>query len=73
MPREEELPILRAFYDFAVCLIPKIAKFPRDHRFVLRERIERQLYAVGPLLCAAWDQRWASYGAGAEDEEPGDE
>ena len=46
MPREEELPILRAFYDFAVWLIPKIAKFPRDHRFVLGERIERQLYAV---------------------------
>jgi hypothetical protein len=46
MPREEELPILRAFYDFAVWLIPKIAKFPRDHRFVLGERIERQLYTI---------------------------
>ena len=27
-------------------MLPKIAKFPRDHRFVLGERIERQLYGI---------------------------
>jgi len=27
-------------------VLPKIAKFPRDHRFVLGERIERQLYGI---------------------------
>jgi len=46
MPRDQELPILRAFYDFVLWLAPKIAKFPRDHRFVLGERMERQLYVV---------------------------
>ncbi len=39
MPRDEELPIIRAFYDFALWLSPKIAKFPRDQRFVLGERM----------------------------------
>ncbi len=46
MPRDEELPIIRAFYDFVLWLNPKIAKFPRDQRFVLGERVERQLYEV---------------------------
>jgi hypothetical protein len=46
MRGDEELPIIRAFYDLTVWLIPKIAKFPRDHRFVLGERIERQLYGI---------------------------
>jgi hypothetical protein len=46
MPRDEELPILRAAYDFLLWLSPKIAKFPRDQRFVLGERMERQLYEV---------------------------
>ena len=35
MPRDEELPIIRAFYDFVLWLNPKIAKFPRDQLFVL--------------------------------------
>lgn len=43
MAHDEELPIIRAYYDFAVWMVPKIAKFPRDHRFVLGERMERQL------------------------------
>ena len=46
MPRDEELPIIRAFYDFLLWLSPKIAKFPRDHRFVLGERMERQLHSI---------------------------
>ena len=46
MPRDEELPIIRTFYDFVLWLNPKIAKFPRDQRFVLGERMERQLYEV---------------------------
>ncbi len=33
VPRDEELPIIRAFYDFVLWLNPKIAKFPRDQRF----------------------------------------
>ena len=46
MASDEELPIIRAFYDFMLWFLPKIAKFPRDHRFVLGERMERQLYTV---------------------------
>ena len=46
MSRDEELPIIRAFYDFVLWLVPKIAKFPRNHRFVLGERMERQLYNI---------------------------
>jgi hypothetical protein len=56
MPRDEELPIIRAFYDFVLWLNPKIAKFPRDQRFVLGEHMERQFYETG----------WAA-GAGKED------
>ncbi len=37
MPREEELPILRAFYDFAVWLIPKIAKYTRLRKAILEQ------------------------------------
>jgi hypothetical protein len=33
-----------------------------------------ELELLGPVLCAAWDQRWASYGTGAQEtEEPPDE
>ena len=46
MRRDDELPIIRTFYDFALWLIPHIGKFPRDHRFVLGERMEGQLYAI---------------------------
>ena len=45
-PTDEELPIIRAFYDFVVWINPKIAKFPRDHRFTLGERMENQLYDI---------------------------
>lgn len=46
MIRHDELPVIRALYDFILWLSPKIAKFPRDHRFVLGERLERQLYGI---------------------------
>lgn len=46
MVRDEELPIIRAFYEFVLWLNPKIAKFPRDHRFTLGERMERCLYDI---------------------------
>ncbi len=53
MPCDEELPIIRAFYDFVLWLTPKIAKFPRDQRFVLGERMERELYEVLEKLIRA--------------------
>jgi len=39
MPRDEELPIIRAFYDLVLWLNPKIAKFPRDQRLVLSQQL----------------------------------
>ena len=33
-----------------------------------------ELEQLGPLLCSAWDQRWAAYGSGTEEcDEPADE
>jgi hypothetical protein len=42
-PRTDELPIIRAHYDFTLWLIPKMSKFAREHRFTLGQRIERLL------------------------------
>lgn len=36
---EEELPIIRATYDYALVLLPQIEKFPREHRYALGEPI----------------------------------
>jgi hypothetical protein len=44
--RDEELPIIRAFYDLILWLSPKIGKFPRDQRFTLGERLEKKLYEI---------------------------
>ena len=43
---DEELPVIRAAQEFVVWLIPKIGKFPRDLRFTVGEKIERQGLAV---------------------------
>lgn len=43
---DEELPVIRAAHEFVVWLIPKIGKFPRDLRFTVGEKIERQALAV---------------------------
>ena len=37
----DELPIIRAHYDFMLWLTPKMSKFPREHRFTVGQRIER--------------------------------
>lgn len=36
MKPDAELPVIRACHEFAVWLIPKIGKFPRDLRFALK-------------------------------------
>ena len=46
--RTDELPIIRAYYDFTLWLMPKMSKFPREHRFTLGQRIER-LLGIRPL------------------------
>lgn len=51
--RDDELPIIRAWYEFSAWLIPKIGKFPREHRFILGERIEKLIFSVLELLIRA--------------------
>ncbi len=51
--RDEELPIIRDFYEFVVWFVPKIGKFPRDQRFTLGERMELALFQVLELLLKA--------------------
>ena len=34
MQTDQELPVIRAWYEFTIWLIPKIQKFPRDLRYV---------------------------------------
>ena len=50
---DDELPIIRAFYEFVLWLIPNIAKFPRSHRFSLGQRMEQQAYAILEQLIRA--------------------
>ncbi len=61
MQQEQDLPIIRACYEFLVWLVPKIGKFPRDLRFTLGDRIERQLFIVLEYLIRAQYQRDRSH------------
>ncbi len=51
--RTDELPIIRAYYDFTLWLMPKMSKFPREHRFTLGQRIERLLGEILEKLIRA--------------------
>tara|TARA_R110002111_G_scaffold260867_1_gene332902 strand:- start:7775 stop:8131 length:357 start_codon:yes stop_codon:yes gene_type:complete len=53
MKQDEELPLIRAWYEMTIWLIPKIQKFPRDLRFVLGEKIEQLLFGILDLLIQA--------------------
>ena len=53
MKTDEELPIIRLWYEFTIWLLPKIQKFPRDLRFVLGERIEQTVLKVLEKLIEA--------------------
>lgn len=49
----EELLIITKSYDFILWSCNHIGKFPRNHRFVLGERLERSLYDLLELLIQA--------------------
>ena len=44
--RADELPIIRAHYELILWVMPKMGKFPREHRITLGQRIERLLYEI---------------------------
>jgi len=49
----DELPIVRAYYDLILWLMPKIGKFPREHRVTLGQTIQRLLYEILAKLIRA--------------------
>jgi len=51
--REKELAIVTKTYDLAKWSCQHTSKFPRNHRFVLGERIERRLYDLLETLVQA--------------------
>ena len=51
--RADELPIIRAHYELILWVMPKMGKFPREHRITLGQRIERLLYEILEKLIRA--------------------
>src|ERR1700684_1157358 len=51
--RHEELVVITKTYDLILWSCNHVGKFPRNHRFVLGERIERNLYDVLEILIRA--------------------
>src|SRR5271167_271987 len=53
LKRQEELTIITKTYDLILWSCNHTGKFPRNHRFVLGERIERNLYDLLETLIQA--------------------
>jgi hypothetical protein len=51
--REKELGVITKTYDLVKWSCGHTSKFPRNHRFVLGERIERRLYDLLETLVQA--------------------
>jgi hypothetical protein len=51
--RETELSVVRKTYDLVKWSCEHTSRFPRNHRFVLGERIERRLYELLETLIQA--------------------
>ncbi len=46
MPKDQELIVITKTYDLILWSCNHTSKFPRNHRFVLGERIERNLCSL---------------------------
>src|SRR5438270_13989983 len=53
MAKQQELVVLTKTYDFILWSCHHTGRFPRNHRFVLGERIERNLYGLLETLIQA--------------------
>lgn len=53
MKKDEELIVIAKTYDLILWSCNHTGKFPRNHRFVLGERIERNLYNLLETLIRA--------------------
>ena len=57
MKKTEELVVITKTYDLILWSYNHTSRFPRQHRFVLGERLERSLYDLLELLIQAKYQR----------------
>lgn len=53
MTQEQELIVITKTYDLILWACNHTSRFPRNHRFVLGERVERNLYDLLELLIQA--------------------
>ena len=53
MKKAEELAVITKTYDLILWSCNHTSRFPRNHRFVLGDRIERNLYGLLETLIAA--------------------
>jgi len=53
MKKDQELIVITKTHDLILWSCNHTSKFPRNHRFVLGERIERNLYSLLETLIAA--------------------
>jgi hypothetical protein len=53
MAKDQELIVITKTYDLILWSCNHTSRFPRSHRFVLGERIERNLYDVLEILIQA--------------------
>ena len=53
MKKDQELIVITKTYDLILWSCNHTSRFPRNHRFVLGERIERNLYNLLETLIAA--------------------
>src|SRR5260370_17291173 len=53
MKKDQELIVITKTYDLILWSCNHTGKFPRNHRFVLGERIERNLYDLLEILIRA--------------------
>ena len=53
MKKAEELTVISKMYDLILWSCNHTSRFPRNHRFVLGERIERNLYNLLETLITA--------------------
>ena len=71
LKRHEELVVITKTYDLILWSCNHTGKFPRNHRFVLGERIERNLYDLLETLIQAKYTRQRQRLAGASQPDSG--
>jgi hypothetical protein len=66
-----ELEVITKTYDLILWSVHHTSRFPRNHRFVLGERMERRLYELLEVERPEFLKRAAAAGLGVKEFEPG--